>query len=556
MRDCDAAIAASKQYGKEGTNDSLRKSASSMPVFGNFPGPEASSVKSSPESVTPEPAVGASVASPVLGAATTVLASSSALSLPSETSFGALFPKTQPSQPDAEHGPRLTSREPQTVLSHHHDNKSLHDIDDKPVDKDNEDNDFQDIAVCPEQSAACSLIRTDTSNGRPPAQSFVPILSDPPEQLLAHTQRDTWLDQTVGFGTQHSLIDFPKENINSDLARPYPAALPRREPTLPTPPVHASRRDPQRQIYKMCQDYKSSMQCGLPIQSFSPTTPSSLSSTFSLKSMPATTPASSTSSFKSLLSARKYAAMKICAAERDYDNIYQHPLPPQHVDAMTVTALPRPRQRQRQYQLRIEPLPLPLYGDLIIDSGTDVNATVNANTIAKAKAKAKAKAQAHANPDHTAGANDMDIMKIADEYNANNATAIADDNAWDEIMAAMPTAVEDFFVASVAGQDATPIDGSTSTSSSDHHVSLSSIFTPTPTTVYTLTCTPASPCAIYPHSRDFECRFIPRGVELHNVALAALVRESEPLTWEEVREHERQRGTAVGEADRRVSIAA
>ncbi|ETI23184.1 hypothetical protein G647_04981 [Cladophialophora carrionii CBS 160.54] len=537
-----------------------------MPVFGNFPGPEASSVNSSPESFTSEPAVGASVASPVLGGATTVLASSSALSLPSETSFNALLPETRPSQTDAEHGPRLTSREPETVLSHSHDSKSLHHIDDKPVDKDNENNDLQDIAVCPEQSAACSLIQTDTSNGRPPAQSFVPILSDFPEQLLVQAQRQTWLDQTVGFGTQDSLTDFPKENINSDPARPYPAALPRRGSTLATPPIHAFHRGPQRQTCNMCQDYKSGMRCGLPIQSCSPTTPSPLSSTFSLKSMPATTPASSTSSFKSLLSATNYAAVKMCDAERDYDNMYQHPLPPQYVDAMTLTALPPPRQRQRQHQLGIEPLPLPLYGDLIIERGTHVNANVDVNTIAQAKHNA------HASLNDTAETNDMKIMKIADEHDVNSViqvaidTAIADDNAWDEITAAMPTAVEDLSVASVAGQDAAPIADSTSTSSSGHHVSLASVFAPTPTltTACALTCTPASPCAVYPHSRDFECRSIPRSVELHNVALEALVRESEPLTWEEVREHERQRGTAVGEAvlvlsqvpaGRRVSIA-
>ncbi|EXJ62959.1 hypothetical protein A1O7_03403 [Cladophialophora yegresii CBS 114405] len=260
--------------------------------------------------------------------------------------------------------------------------------------------------------------------------------------------------------------------------------------------------------------------------------------------MSATTLASSTLSFKSLLpatNANEHTAVKKCAPERDYDNMYQHPLSPQYVDATTLTA--SSRSRRRQHQQGMEPLPRLRNEDFIIDHGTDVN--VNAN------------ASARANPYDTADVNDMIITSIADDHDVNNVKAITintavtiaddndNDNAWAEIMAAMPTTAEDMSTVKAEQHDI-PQPHAGSFSIFDH-VAHASIFAPTTANRTPLTpcnlgsCIPASPCALYPHRPDFDCRFTTRVIKLHNTALAALVRESEPLTWEEVRQHERER---------------
>jgi hypothetical protein len=195
--------------------------------------------------------------------------------------------------------------------------------------------------------------------------------------------------------------------------------------------------------------------------------------------------------------------------------------------------LPQRVQYQEIYSPRDE--------DFTIEPGTHVNLNENINV----------------NPQATAEADAIDTDTVDEhefDLDIDVAIAIADEKAYDELIASMPTTAEDL---PAAEEDEIPVS-----------VLLASVFAsipnpnpvhvPTSTPhVHTPTCTAASPCGLHLH-----CRSTPRGTELHNTALAALVRESEPLTWEEVREHDRRRWAAIGEmtlppsqAGRRAGIA-
>ncbi|KIW71434.1 hypothetical protein PV04_03603 [Phialophora macrospora] len=509
-----------------------------MPVFGSFPGPEASS-DTSQEGVASETAVKARFASPpVPSAAAGVAAPSSTLSLPSETRFGSLLPEVQSVGTEAEHGPQSEPGASALALRYSHHNQSLHRTEDKLDYRSKKDSVLQDIAACLEQSAACSLFRSNTSDGRAPAKSFVPALSDGHQRFLGQEQSSTWLDHAIGSGTQQSLVDFPKKSTIFGSACPHSSALSVWEPPRSKPHFRAFPPGPQRQTRYTCQDKKSTMQSGFPIQLCGPPTPSPLSSTYSLKSTPGTTPASSTFSLKDLLSPtntdlrdalEKYAAVKMCAPPQDYDDMYDHRFSPQYVDDRTLGASHH-RHQQRMESLtprdvQYQEIYSPRDEDLTVDPDTHVNPNENINVSLQASAEV--------NDLGTADEHDVDL-------DIDIEIAIADENTYDEVIAAMPASAED---TSLAEQDETPA----SVPASAFLASVfASIRVPT-SNILTPTCTADSPCALYPHGLDVDCRFAPQSIELHNTALAALVQESDPLTWEEVREHERRRWAAIGE---------
>jgi hypothetical protein len=186
-----------------------------------------------------------------------------------------------------------------------------------------------------------------------------------------------------------------------------------------------------------------------------------------------------------------------------------------------MVSLPPPRvQYQEIYSPRDE--------DFTIEPGTHVNLNENVNV----------------NPQATAEADAIDTdTDTADEHefdlDIDIAIAIADENAYGELIASMPTTAEDLPAAEEGEIPVSVLLASVFASiPNPAHVP---VHTSTPH-VHTPTCTTASPCGLH-----VDCRSTPRDIELHNTALAALVRESDPLTWEEVREHDRRRWAAIGE---------
>ena len=243
-----------------------------MPVFGSFPGPPADLEVFSQEHGVDYSEGAASLLQSDVPKATV---QNPAANFSSED--------VKPSSNDNEHGPPFERLISASGLDPSDDQCLSPSRDKSHVN--NEDKNFQDSAGSCEQTLACSLIQTDASNGFLEPAFFVPPLLAGPQQNLVQPQRNGCLDHTVGSGTADPLdrhdIDFtfPPTPHGSQLVECQ--APPSANSNFGSRPE-----GPRRQ---MCQDYKSSARCALPMQLCSPSTSSLSSTVFSPRSTPSTT---------------------------------------------------------------------------------------------------------------------------------------------------------------------------------------------------------------------------------------------------------------------------